>query len=93
MSPLLLLLSVPLLPATAPPRFPPGGKVWKPVLGDWSKPVLTADPASWEADAVQEPQVIAMNGSLRMWYRGAGWGVASGLGVADSTDGGRTWKK
>jgi hypothetical protein len=28
-----------------------------------------------------------------MWYRGAGWGFPTGVGVADSTDGGLTWKK
>jgi hypothetical protein len=31
--------------------------------------------------------------TLRMWYRGAGWGAPSGVGVADSADGGRTWAK
>jgi hypothetical protein len=30
---------------------------------------------------------------MRMWYRGAGWGTPSGLGIADSTDSGKTWKK
>ena len=89
----LLLLLLPLTTHSA--HFPPSGKVWKPVLGDWSKPVLTADAGTWESDAVQEPQVIGMggNGSMRMWYRGAGWGMASGLGVADSSDGGKTWRK
>ena len=28
-----------------------------------------------------------------MWYRGAGWGAPSGLGVADSSDSGRSWQK
>lgn len=77
--------------AAASASFPvPAGKVWQPVLGDWSKPVLTADPTTWEHTAVQEPQVIGMpekgNASMRMWYRGAGWGPPSGLGVADSTE-------
>ena len=75
-------------------RFPPAGG-YKPVLGDWSKPVLTADNNTWEFDAVQEPQVIFLPELklLRMWYRGAGWGHPSGLGVADSTDNGKTWIK
>jgi hypothetical protein len=80
--------------ACAAQNFPPATG-WQPVLGDWSKPVLTADNSTWEHSAVQEPQVIYQpeSKSLRMWYRGAGWGTPSGLGVADSTDGGKTWLK
>ena len=65
------------------------------MLGDWSKPVLTADNNTWEVDAVQEPQVIYLPELklLRMWYRGAGWAAPSGVGVADSFDGGKTWTK
>ena len=82
--------------------FPPttpgsggGGGMWQPVLGSWNNPVLVADNTTWEHSAVQEPQVIYQPAtkSLRMWYRGAGWGFPSGVGVADSTDGGKTWKK
>jgi hypothetical protein len=47
----LLLLSPP-----AAASFPPAGG-WRPLLGDWGTPVLTADNATWEHDAVQEPQV------------------------------------
>jgi hypothetical protein len=49
---LFVLLAVPVMGA-----FPPGGAVWKPVGGNWSVPVLTADPTTWEHSAVQEPQV------------------------------------
>ena len=83
---------------------PPGADVWEPVTGSWNAPVLRADNSSWEHSAVQEPQIMAHNftsglgeagGSIkiRMWYRGAGWDRPSGVGVADSTDGGRTWVK
>ena len=43
----------------------------------------------------QKPQVVYQPGtkSLRMWYRGAGWGHPSSIGVADSVDGGKTWAK
>lgn len=76
-------------------RFPPAGAVWEPVLGSWNDPVLKADNTTWEATGVQEPQIIFQNktNSLRMWYRGAGWGYPSGVGVADSFDGGKTWTK
>ena len=30
---------------------------------------------------------------MRMWYRGGGWGFPTGVGVADSPDGGKTWWK
>eukprot|EP00040_Diaphanoeca_grandis_P008818 m.46529 g.46529 ORF g.46529 m.46529 type:complete len:347 (-) comp20271_c0_seq1:437-1477(-) len=75
--------------------FPPGGAVWEPALGSWNSPVLQADNTTWEASAVQEPQIIYQPSTkaLRMWYRGAGWGAPSAVGVADSTDGGRTWTK
>jgi hypothetical protein len=74
--------------------FPPTPG-WQPVLGDWNLPVLTADNTTWEKTAVQEPQVIYLPELklMRMWYRGAGWGAPSGLGVADSTDNGKTWAK
>ena len=36
--------------------FPPVSG-WRPVLGDWAKPVLTADNSTWQHTAVQEPQV------------------------------------
>ena len=83
-----------LLTAVASQAFPPATG-WQPVLGDWAKPVLTADNNTWEHTAVQEPQVIYMPELqlMRMWYRGAGWGKPSGLGVADSKDGGKTWHK
>ena len=78
--------------------FPPSGAVWKPgANGSWDTPILRADPLTWEKSAVQEPQVLSWPAgsttSLRMWYRGAGWGSPSGVGVADSTDGGVTWSK
>jgi mannan endo-1,4-beta-mannosidase len=75
--------------------FIPTGAVWKPALGSWNKPILTADNTTWEHTAVQEPQVMYQpeTKSLRMWYRGAGWGFPTGVGVADSTDGGLTWSK
>lgn len=65
-------------------NFPPGGAVWKPATGSWNTPVLTANASSWEHTAVQEPQVIYIpeDKVLRMWYRGAGWGHPSGVGVA-----------
>ena len=96
MLPLSLLPGLVLLPAAHGPhstvlQLPPAAG-WQPVLGDWSKPVLAADNSTWEVDAVQEPQVIwdpALK-VMRMWYRGAGWGSPSGLGVADSTDGGKS---
>eukprot|EP00035_Acanthoeca_spectabilis_P026642 m.463583 g.463583 ORF g.463583 m.463583 type:complete len:384 (+) comp23094_c0_seq1:13-1164(+) len=76
-------------------NFPPGGAVWKPATGSWNTPVLTANASSWEHTAVQEPQVIYIpeDKVLRMWYRGAGWGHPSGVGVAESSDEGRTWTK
>ena len=40
------------LHAQVPAAFPPGGRVWKPVLGDWSKPVVVAD-APWEGRSVR----------------------------------------
>eukprot|EP00729_Bicosta_minor_P013454 gene13454-18396_t len=75
--------------------FPPSGDVWKPVSGSWNTPVLQADNATWEHSAVQEPQVIYIpeTQKMRMWYRGAGWGFPSSVGVADSLDGGKTWIK
>lgn len=75
--------------------FPPTGAAWRPAKGSWDLPVLEADNATWEHSAVQEPQVIYQpkTKSLRMWYRGAGWGFPSGVGVADSFDGGITWQK
>lgn len=44
---------------------------------------------------VQEPQVIFQPESktLRMWYRGGGWGFPSAVGVADSSDFGKTWTR
>ena len=74
--------------------FPPN-MGYEPVLGNWSVPVLSPDNATWEHTAVQEPQVIWMPELklLRMWYRGGGWNVPSGLGVADSTDRGKTWTR
>ncbi len=80
-------------PGSLPERFPPISG-WQPVLGDnWSQPVFTAND-TWEHDAVQEPQVIFQpeNRTLRMWYRGGGWGFPSGVGVADSSDG-KTWTR
>ena len=93
--PLFFLLSASATASPPPPRpFPPTpAAAWAPVSGNWSVPVLTADNATWEHSAVQEPQVIAHGGGLRMWYRGAGWGFPSGVGVADSFDGGKTWHK
>ena len=82
--------------ATSSPlkAFPPSAAVWKSASGDWNTPILTGtDP--WEDSAVQEPQVIFLPEikAMRMWYRGGGWGVPSGVGVADSFDGGLTWIK
>ena len=91
---MLLLQLLLFAPALAHAAFPPD-KGWKPVSGAWITPALVADNTTWEHSAVQEPQVIYMPELklMRMWYRGAGWGTPSGLGVADSTDGGKTWKK
>jgi len=80
--------------AVAGAAFPPAGAVWRPVSGNWNTAVFTAS-AEWEHSAVQEPQVVwqPATKSLRMWYRGAGWSYPSSVGVADSTDGGKTWVK
>ena len=74
--------------------FPPSAAVWKSASGDWNTPIFSATDI-WEHSAVQEPQVIFLPEKkiLRMWYRGAGWGAPSGVGVADSLDGGMTWTK
>ena len=79
---------------TCAAAFPPAGAVWEPVSGSWDRAVLTPE-RTWEGEGVQEPQVVYQPAtkSLRMWYRGGGWGVPSGLGVADSLDGGKTWTK
>jgi|EP01047_Picozoa_sp_COSAG01_P032554 hypothetical protein len=71
---------------------PPGAGGWRPPTHN---PVLVPDNATWEHTAVQEPQVVFVPEQklMRMWYRGAGWGFPSGLGVADSTDLGRTWQR
>ena len=91
-----------LLPAAAPgpPRaqpFPPAAAAaWRPVSGSWLTPALSPLNSSWEGMGVQEPQIIyqCATKSLRMWYRGAGWANrAMSLGVADSFDGGVTWKR
>ena len=74
--------------------FPPAGAAWKPVTGSWDTPALSADPSSWEHSAVQEPQILEHDaGQLRLYYRGAGWGAPSGVGVATSRDGGKSWTK
>jgi predicted GH43/DUF377 family glycosyl hydrolase len=56
-------------------------------------PVLTAT-LPWEGRAVQEPTVMFINGTYRMWYRAAGWEDQPGctLGYATSTDG-VSWSK
>lgn len=45
--------------------------------------------------STSQPQVIYIpeTQKMRMWYRGAGWGFPSSVGVADSLDGGKTWIK
>ena len=85
-----MLLAISLASASFPPTTG-----WKPVLGSWDMPVLTADNATWEATTVCEPQVIwqPATKSLRMWYRGGGFGHPKAIGIADSTDGGRTWTR
>lgn len=70
-----LALAACLPPAPAPPKdtTPP--------------PVLTAT-MGWEDGTVQEPNVLAVDGGYRMWYRAAGWeGLGCRMGTATSTDG------
>jgi hypothetical protein len=93
----LIGLLLPLLPLLAAgpgsSTFPPSGAAgWRVSARN---PVLVPDNATWEHTAVQEPQVIYVPELklMRMWYRGAGWGFPTGLGVADSPDGGKTWWK